>query len=203
MLTKCADRQSLCKRWELFFVKPGVKVNGQHKLDILLSKKCQTLSDTLQMIIFRSGRQHCACNTVSTNTVFEWKMWYSCFPVLPGSAEAQDIGGNVLRHLLNAYFIGNISIKNYQNPFMWVKVIASLRWDVFLDMVYIRNTRWRKAAILKIIIDKSLYLCNCLTDRHEVWHGNAYDPYWPLRFRTFKNSRWRTAATPKMKNLHV
>jgi len=26
--------------------------------------KCYTLSDTLQMTIFLSGRQHCACNTV-------------------------------------------------------------------------------------------------------------------------------------------
>jgi len=33
---------------------------------------------------------------------------------------------------LNAYFIGNISAKKYQNPFMCVKVIASQRWSVFL-----------------------------------------------------------------------
>jgi len=32
---------------------------------------------------------------------------------------------------LIAYFIGNISAKKYQNPFMCVKVIASQRWDVF------------------------------------------------------------------------
>jgi len=29
----------------------------------------------------------------------------------------------------------NISTKKYQNPFMWVKVIASQRWDVFWDTV--------------------------------------------------------------------
>jgi len=33
---------------------------------------------------------------------------------------------------LFAYFIGNIFAKKYQNPFMYVKVIASERWDVFL-----------------------------------------------------------------------
>jgi len=33
---------------------------------------------------------------------------------------------------LIAYFIGNISAKKYQNPFMCIKVIASQRWDVFL-----------------------------------------------------------------------
>jgi len=30
------------------------------------------------------------------------------------------------------YFIGNISAKKYQSPFMCVKVIARQRWDVFL-----------------------------------------------------------------------
>ena len=34
--------------------------------------------------------------------------------------------------LLIAYFISNISAKKYQNPFMFVKVIASQRWNVFL-----------------------------------------------------------------------
>ena len=50
-----------------------------------------------------------------TNTAFEWKMWFSCFPVLPGSAEAQVIWGDmllILKHLSIAYFIGNISAKN-------------------------------------------------------------------------------------------
>jgi len=59
-------------------------------------------------------------------------MWFSCFPVLPGSAEAQVTWGSILKHLLIAYFIGNISAKKYQNLFMCVKVIASPRWDVIL-----------------------------------------------------------------------
>jgi len=59
-------------------------------------------------------------------------MWFSCFPVLPGSAEAQVIWGGILKRLLIAYFIGNISAKKYQNPFMCVKVKTRQRWDVFL-----------------------------------------------------------------------
>jgi len=50
---------------------------------------------------------------------------------LPGSAEAQVISGGIVKRLLIAYFIGNISAKKYQNPFMCVKVIASQKWDVF------------------------------------------------------------------------
>jgi len=58
-------------------------------------------------------------------------MWFSCFPVLTGSAEAQVISGGIVKRLLIAYFIGNICAKKYQNPFMCVKVIASQRWGVF------------------------------------------------------------------------
>ena len=87
-----------------------------------------------------SALVHCTCNTVQLqqrcrlpgNTAFEWKVWFSCFPVLRGSAEAQVIWGGILKHLFIAYFISNISAKKYQNLFMCVKVIASHRWDVFL-----------------------------------------------------------------------
>jgi len=54
---------------------------------------------------------------------------------LPGNAEAQVIWGGIVKRLLIAYFIGNISGKKYQNPFMYVKVIASQMWDVFWDTV--------------------------------------------------------------------
>jgi len=38
-------------------------------------------------------------------------MQFSCFSVLPGSAEAQVISSRLVKHLLIAYFIGNISAK--------------------------------------------------------------------------------------------
>ena len=41
----------------------------------------------------------------------EWKIWFPCFPILPGSAEAQATSGGIVKHLLIAYFIGNISAK--------------------------------------------------------------------------------------------
>jgi len=39
------------------------------------------------------------------------KMRFLCFPILPGSAEAQVIRGGTVKRLLIAYFIGNISAK--------------------------------------------------------------------------------------------
>jgi len=81
---------------------------------------------------FQDDRAHVqyGCNTVqlSENVIF-------VFPVLPGSAEAQVIWGSIVKSLLIAYFICKISAKKYQNPFMFVKVIASQRRDVFWDTV--------------------------------------------------------------------
>jgi len=61
------------------------------------------------------------------------KMRFSCFPILPGDAEAQVIWvwGGTVKRLLIAYFIGNICAKKYQNAFTYVSVIANQRWDVF------------------------------------------------------------------------
>ena len=52
------------------------------------------------------------------------------------------------------------------------------------------NPRWRTAAIFK-------NPCNSLTDQHTVWQDDAYwssVPYRQLKFRTFKNLCWQTAA---------
>jgi len=62
-------------------------------------------------------------------------MRFSCFPVLPGNAEARVIWGGVVVFLI-AYFMDNISAKKYQNVFTYVKVIANQRWNVFWDTVY-------------------------------------------------------------------
>jgi len=51
---------------------------------------------------------------------------------------------------------------------------------------------------------KLRYIGNGLTDRHSIWHDDAYwlsEPDQQLKFRTFKNPRWRRAAilkNPKM-----
>jgi len=49
-------------------------------------------------------------------------MQFLRFPVLPGSAEAQVIWCGIVKCLLLAYFIGNISAtKKIQNPLTCVK----------------------------------------------------------------------------------
>ena len=64
-------------------------------------------------------------------------MWFSRFPVLPGSAEALVSWGGIVKRLLIAYFIGNISAKNYPNPFMCVSKLQQAKgWTFFWDTVY-------------------------------------------------------------------
>jgi len=71
---------------------------------------------------------------------------------------------------LIAYFIGNISAKKYQNPFMCVKVIASQRWDVFWDTMYRRN-RYTERVYASTLYSLSLHLFN-IYDRQNN-NGNS------------------------------
>jgi len=102
--------------------------------------RCYQTNHRWQFFFQEDSRVHATqsnCCSLSTNTAFVWKLWFSCLPVLPDSAEAQVIQGGILKHLLTAYFISNITAKKYQNLFMCGKVIASHRWDVFFwDTVY-------------------------------------------------------------------
>jgi len=69
---------------------------------------------------------------------FKWKDAISGFPVSPGSAEALVGWGGKIKYVLIAYFLGNNIAKIVAIFFgtVYVKIIASQRWDVFLDTVY-------------------------------------------------------------------
>jgi len=74
------------------------------------------------------GKKHAA---------FKWKDAISVFPVSLGSAEAQVRWGKKIKSILIDYFLGNTYAKNYRNRTVYVNIIASQRWDVFWDTVYI------------------------------------------------------------------
>jgi len=49
-------------------------------------------------------------------------------------------------------------------------------------------------------IEKSPNLCNALTDWYKIWHVDTHclsELDWALKFRNFKNPRWRKAAIRK------
>jgi len=82
-----------------------------------------------------------------------------CFPILPGSAEAQVICGSIVKHLLIAHFVGNMSAKQHQNPFVRVKSYSKLKVGRFLRhavqcgpmpnvMVALPNSAQRRKVLL-------------------------------------------------------
>jgi len=62
-----------------------------------------------------------------------------CVACSPGTAEALVRWGGKVKYILIAYLLGNICTKNYRNRTVYIKIIASQRWDVFWDMVYKNN----------------------------------------------------------------
>jgi len=73
-----------------------------------LTISTNVISSTSQMTTFsfRKTAHRCILHATQSNWV---KMWFSCFPILTGSAEARVIWGGIVKRLLIAYFIGNIS----------------------------------------------------------------------------------------------
>ena len=61
----------------------------------------------------------------------------SGFPISLGSAEALVRWGGKIKYILIAYFLGNICAKNCRNRNVYINIIASQRWDVFWETVYI------------------------------------------------------------------
>jgi len=105
------------------------------------------------------------------------------FSRLPGSAKAQVIWSGTVKCLLIAYFIGNISAKKYQNPFMCIKVIASQMWDVFLRHgVYCQHNLWCPLYIHCESIKGSHYthcrqLHQALTNFHNSFTDRLFSRY--------------------------
>jgi len=83
----------------------------------------------------KGSRECCSSSTVlqaqSTSALS------SGFSLSQGNAEALDRWRGKTKHHLIYYFLGNTSAKNYCSWIMYVKTIASQRWDIFWDTVYI------------------------------------------------------------------
>ena len=127
-------------------------------------------------------------------------MWFSCFRVLPGSAEAKVIWGGIVKHLLIAYFIGNISVKKYQNPFMCVKAIASQRWDVFWDTVY-NNLPWNTGQLRQMMY-LTLQSWRLFQLRPLFWHLGKCSTH-KLEWDCYQNNMMTTTSVTDACVLHA
>jgi len=74
-------------------------------------------------------------------------MQFSCFPVLPGSAEAQVISGGIVKRLLIAYFISNISAKNVKVRSR-VSNLQQAKGGTFFE-TRCSASRWYKSTVMQ------------------------------------------------------
>ena len=69
-------------------------------------------------------------------------MQFSCFPFcqVVQKHKLSEVAYTLVKCLLIAYFIGNISAEKYQNPFTCVKLVANQMWVVLWgDTVYLQK----------------------------------------------------------------
>jgi len=72
----------------------------------------------------------CIARTMHQCAVF-WVFFFA--------SEALDRWGGKTNHCLISYFLSNTSVKHYRNRVVYVKIIASRRWDVFLRHSVVLN----------------------------------------------------------------
>jgi len=117
------------------------------------------------------GKKHAA---------FKCKDAISGFPVSSGSAEAIFRWGGKITHVLIAYFLGNIFAKNCCNRTVYVKIIASQRWDVFLrhsiiDTVLECHSPFQDCLTQKCITNNTATVCS--ETSYHLWNCNTSVPH--------------------------
>ena len=72
----------------------------------------------------------------------------SGFLISQGNAETLERWGGKTKHHLISHFLSNTSAKNYRNRIVYVKIIASGRWDVFWDTVQVAWSVCRSVTVV-------------------------------------------------------
>jgi len=91
------------------------------------------------MVQDKQIRERCSCTVLHAQCT---NALSSGFPILQGNAEALERWVGKTKHRLISYFLSNISAKNYWKWIVYVKFIASQRWDVFLRHSVDINTKY-------------------------------------------------------------
>ena len=88
-------------------------------------------SGLLGGMVQEKGSREC-CSSRTASHAQSTSALYSGFPLSQGNAEALGRWGGKTRHRLISYLLTNTSAKNYCNRIVYVMIIASQRWDIFL-----------------------------------------------------------------------
>jgi len=102
---------------------------------------------------------------VKKHATFKWKDTIPGFPVSPGSAKALVRWSGKTKYTLINYFIGNIFAKNCCNQTVYVKIIASQRWDVLFE------TQWICMHTFTTTVLRPLYRTTCVSQHPQLRTG--------------------------------
>ena len=104
---------------------------------VWLPKSCNKNAFSLEMVFFWGGgmvqkkRSQERCSSWTVLHAQSTSALSSGFPLSQDNDEALDRWGGKAKHHLISYFLSNTSATNYRNRVVYVKIIASQRWDVF------------------------------------------------------------------------
>jgi len=88
------------------------------------------------------------------------KIWFSCFPILPGSAEAPVTWGGILKHFLIAYFIDNISAKKISKSVHVCQSYSKPQVGRFFETrcIWLRKRIWLIFRLAKFMHELKMWL---------------------------------------------
>jgi len=143
----CMQQSNFCSAVDFVYPEPCLQQPQAEHIDYEIIQKRMGLESK------RLKKSSSWLNLLQCTNIWR-KIQFSCFPVLPSSAEAQVIWRGVVKCLLTAYIIGNICAKKYPNP-----VALFLRHGVcvcFIDTVC-----------------NYLYVTQSGSTCHPVWSGRV------------------------------
>jgi len=98
----------------------------------------------------------------------------SGFPISQGNTEVLDRWDGKTKHHLISNFLSSTSAKNCHNWILYVKIIASQRWNVFWDTVYICRMTWVSFRWLFICVPKWHRVSRCFSVTNERFVYTLY-----------------------------
>jgi len=93
-------------------------------------------------MVQEKGSQECRSSWTALHAQYTSAL-SSGFPLSQTNAEALDRWGRITKHSLISYFLSNTSAKSYRDRIMYVKIIGSQRWDVFMSTPLSRSNNIR------------------------------------------------------------
>jgi len=133
---QCTVRATQCNCNFLNFLSPELWSPTAQSWTTLITRLMESYSSTSRSWVNKTDEiKQRLVNSKAVYSIWVKKMRF-VFPCFPGSAEALVRCSGKIKHISIAYFLVNISVKNYQNRFTFLKVMARK------SMTFLRQRAW-------------------------------------------------------------